>query len=142
MLVRKGGLPCRSKGRREKEEQRKRKRSRERGAGLLIWCSQENKKSVKTFGAAKSDKRSGKLGWIRVWLGKEISHPLSTFLHSHLFFLCIHTHLQRIISLYIHTYIYPYLYKVISITLKEHIRSIISHASYIVKTPTIIYLIT
>ena len=118
------------------------------------------KKSVKTFGAAKSDKRTGKLGWIRVWLGKEISHPLSPFLHSHLyiyiyilcihtyFFLCIHTHLQIIISLYTHTYIYPYLYKVISITLKEHICSIISHASYIVKTPTTIniyiyiYLIT
>ena len=43
-----------------------------------------------------------------------------------------------LISLYTHTYIYPYLYKVISITLKEHICYIISHASYIVKTPTTI----
>ena len=34
MLARKGGLPCRSKGRREKEEQRKRNRERSKGAGL------------------------------------------------------------------------------------------------------------
>ena len=42
MWVRKGGLPCRSKGRREKEEQRKRNRERSKGAGLSVWCSQEN----------------------------------------------------------------------------------------------------
>ena len=32
--MREGGLPCKSKGRREKEEQRKRNRERREGAGL------------------------------------------------------------------------------------------------------------
>ena len=104
------------------EQRKKKRKSKGRWARSVFWCS----KKIREFDFG---------GGVRGMLGKKISHPLFNFffsLHSHLFFLCIRTFLQRIISLYTHThthtyiYIYPYLYKVISITLKEHICSIIS----------------
>ena len=49
--------------------------SRERGAGISVWCSQENKAREKTFGAAKSDKES-ELGWNTCDAKEKSHHPL------------------------------------------------------------------
>ena len=75
--MREEGLPCKSK-----EEERK--WNKERGIekevkelDFLVCCSQGDKINEKTFGAAKSDKRCGLLGW-DTWDAKreKSHHPL------------------------------------------------------------------
>ena len=91
--MKEGGLPSK-KGRRKKQRTRKRV-----GKEGWTFCLVQPRKCVegKTFGAAKSDKRRGLLGGIRVWLGKKKSHSLSNFLAftlklSYKIISCIHTH--------------------------------------------------
>ena len=110
------------KGRRKK--QRTRKRVGKEGLDFLILCSQENKVREKTFGAAKGDKRREPLGWNTCMAQERKITPTFQLLA---FTLTLST--KNNITLHTHTHtlcIYPYLYKVISITLKEHRCSIIS----------------
>ena len=81
-MVREGRLPCK-KGRRRKQKERK--RNRERRKELLDFrCSQENKKSEKTFGQQNQIKDVDFWGGIRLWLGK-ISHPPFPTFGNHTF---------------------------------------------------------
>ena len=80
-----------------KEEERKKNKERGKGVekeGLDFWpdAAKKIRKVWRLLGQQNQIREVEKLGWIRVWLGKEISHPLSTFLHSHLYILCIHTY--------------------------------------------------
>ena len=64
----------------------------------------ENKKSEKTFGAQKKIRDVENLGWIRVRLGKEKSHPLFNFLAF-----TLKLSYKNNITLHIHTYIFIYI---------------------------------
>ena len=125
-------LPCESK---ERRKQKQRKRSKKRGLDFLVWCSQENRIRRRLLGQQNQIRRVDNWGGIHGRLGKKNHTPFfptfSTFLHSHSNFptkiisLCIyvyiHIYIYIYVCVYIYIYIYPYLYKVISITFKEHI---------------------
>ena len=101
------------------------------------WTSEAAKKIIKgeDFWAAKQIRDVDNWGGLRVVLGKKnITATFSNFLaftltYIYIYIYSLHSHLPTQNSITLHTHIYPYLYKVTSITLKEHIGSIISQKS-------------
>ena len=124
--------------RRGEEGNKKKERGIEKEEKELLdfRCSQENKKSEKTFGQ-QNQIRDVDLGWVRVMLGKKISHPLFQLMTITLFttykLIILERPKEWYNFAYTYTYIYIYIYILtlikLSITLKEHIYSIISQKS-------------